>query len=62
MQYPVLDAVTLPLNVGTSVGRNAMVAETTTPYCLLLEDDHLCDQETALASGARGGVMNQAAA
>jgi len=39
----------LPPDSGISVGRNALVDAATTPYILLLDDDHLFDEQTDLA-------------
>ena len=41
--------LSMPFNSGISAGRNAGLAEITTPYFLLLDDDHICYRHTRIA-------------
>lgn len=51
---PHTEEVTLAPDSGISVGRNMMVNMTTTKFFLLLDDDHVFDEDTDLSIGVRG--------
>lgn len=48
------EEVILPADSGISIGRNVMVNMTTTEFFLLLDDDHVFDDDTDLRIGANG--------
>jgi len=47
---PHTEELRLPADVGISAGRNALVDATSTPYLLLVDDDHVFDEQTDLAA------------
>lgn len=48
------EEVSLPADSGISIGRNLMVNMTTTRYFVLLDDDHVFDEDTDLGIAAEG--------
>lgn len=51
---PFTEEVILPADSGISIGRNVMVNMTTTEFFVLLDDDHVFDDDTDLALGVSG--------
>lgn len=53
---PYTEEIILPADSGISIGRNVMVNMTTTRYFVLLDDDHVFDEDTDLKIGTTGIV------
>jgi len=53
-----LDELHIPYDAGISRGRNIMVQKTNTPYFLLLDDDHLFDENTRIEDALAGLLVN----
>lgn len=51
---PYTEEIRLPPDSGISIGRNHMVNMTTTKYFVLLDDDHVFDEDTDLHIAAKG--------
>eukprot|EP00177_Eucheuma_denticulatum_P006175 GFKZ01011257.1.p1 GENE.GFKZ01011257.1~~GFKZ01011257.1.p1 ORF type:complete len:891 (-),score=140.93 GFKZ01011257.1:525-3197(-) len=51
---PHTEEIILPADSGISIGRNVMVNMTTTRYFVLLDDDHVFDEDTDLKIGVNG--------